>query len=104
MTTRPDIANPVTISPKTPTAYFALCVPVRSANKGFNNGASCKVKISVGYAYEAAECAKVVPRAKSFMKGEFQGMPQNRNRCCIEGLAAEGCLDPGRRSVRISLG
>ena len=37
MTTRPDIANPVTNSPKTLTAYFALCVPVRSANKGFNN-------------------------------------------------------------------
>ena len=65
MTTRPDIANPVTNSPKTLTVYFALCVPVRSANKGFNNWASCKVKSSVGYAYEAAECAKVVHRAKA---------------------------------------
>ena len=55
---------------KTLMAYFALCVPVKSANEGFNKCASCKVRFSVGYAYEAAECAKVVPRAKSSMRGE----------------------------------
>ena len=53
ISTRPDIANRVTNSSQTLMAYFALCVPVESANKGFNNGASCKVRSSVGYASEA---------------------------------------------------
>ena len=46
MTTRPGIANPVTNSSQTPMAYFALCVPVESANRGFNNWASCKASLS----------------------------------------------------------
>ena len=58
MTTRPGTANPVTNSSQTPMAYFALCVPVESANRGFNNWASCKVRSSVGYAYEVQNAPK----------------------------------------------
>ena len=69
MTTRPGIANPVTNSSQTPMAYFALCVPVESANRGFNSWASCKVRSSVGYAYEVQNAPKCYRELK-FACGE----------------------------------
>ena len=103
VTTRPPKANPVTNSFQTLVARFAWCVPVKPANERFNHWASCKVNTSVAYAYEAAECARGVPRAKTCMRGDIQGMLLNFWRSCIEVLGAYGCLDPGRKSSRLKI-
>ena len=101
--TRPDIENPVMNSSQTLSTCFALCVPVISANECFNTRASCRLRSSVAYAYEAAECARVVPQARSPRRRETLGMLQDFWRYCIEGLAADGCLDPGSKSSRMNI-
>lgn len=105
--TRPRNANPVKNSTQTLMTCIALCVPVIIIDKRFNSGASCKVRSSVAYASEAAECAKVVPRAKTSCRGETPGILYccsiSEDRYCIQGLAADGCFNRGYKISGITI-
>lgn len=97
-----NITNPVKNSLQTLVTCFALCVPTIWANEYFNDGASCRLRNSVAYAYMRPQNAPKWYRKLKLPGGESAdaaGLLEILHR----SLAADGCLDPGCKSSGMNI-